>query len=201
MADEAICTGRITINENNVTTSVDYHLPEKHRIAVSSWSNANSDILGDLVKIQNASKNKIVRALTSNKVMGYILNNSKMASIASERGEFLTADFATSYIKSRLGIEFIVCDGTYKKSAKDTTEYNFFKDDVIAFLTTDGTLGNTFVTSAPEEDYGIAQRTQGLVAVTQWTTNDPAGVWSKASAIGFPAFRNIKQLYICTVGA
>lgn len=202
MADEALCTGRLHIEENNALIDIDYGMPEDHRLVVSSWSSSAHDILGDLVKIKKNAKNKIVRALTSDKIMGYILNNTAMANIAKERGEFLTEDFAKRYIMSALGIEFIVVDGTYKLSAQNDTEYNFFDEDTISFLTTDGTVGNMFVTSTPEEDYGIASGIrEGFVAVTQWVSQDPAGVWTKASAVAFPAFRNVKQLYVCKVGA
>lgn len=201
MADEALCTGKLAIEENNVSKEVDYRLPDTHKLTVSSWAVANHDILGDLVKIKNVSKGKIVRAYTSDKVMGYILGNGALADIASKQGTFVTEAWARNYIASVIGIDFVVVGGTYKLSAKDDTEYNFFKDDVITFATTDGTLGNTFVTTSPEEDYGIAQRTNGFVSVTQWVTTDPAGVWTKASAIAFPAFRNIKQIYICQVNA
>lgn len=199
MADEALCTGKLEINENNAQASIDYQLPAEHRMTVTGWDSAAHDILGDLVKIRKASKNKIVRAYTSDKVMGEILGNTGLQNIAAKQGVFVTEEWARNYINSVLGIDFVVVGGEYKLSAQSDTKYNFFKDDVITFATTDGTLGNTFVTSSPEEDYGIADRTEGFVSVTQWFQNDPAGVWTKASAIAFPAFKDIKQIYICTV--
>lgn len=198
MADEALCTGKLVINENNAEYNVDYNLPAEHRLTVSSWSSAAHDILGDLVKIKKLNK-RIVRAYTSDKVMGYILGNTKVQTLATGLNAYATEEWARNYIKNVIGIDFVVVGGTYKKSAQDSTEYNFFDEDVITFATTDGTLGNTFVTSSPEEDYGIASRTEGFVSVTQWYSNDPAGVWTKASAIAFPAFRDVKQIYICTV--
>jgi len=200
-ACEALATGKISISENNVTKEIDYRLPEDHRLVVSSWSNANTDILGDLVKIKRNSKNKIVRAITSDKVMGYILGNTKLGEIAGKQGTYVTEDWAKEYLKGLLGIEFITYEDTYKLSAQSDTQYRFFDEDTITFITTLNTLGNTFVTSSPEEDYGIAESTNGFVSVTQWKTTDPAGVWTKASAIGFPAFRNVKEIYICKVGA
>lgn len=201
MADEALCTGRLTIDENDVDVTVDYNLPDEHRLVVSSWSSSAHDILGDLVKIQKVAKNKIVRALVSDKVMGYITNNAKLNSIASDAGEYLTDAFAKNYIANKIGIEFVEVGGTYKLNHQSTTEYNFFDEDVIVFLTTDGTLGYTYVTTTPEEDLGIAARTNGFVTVSQKVEWDPAALWTKASAVGFPAFRDIKQLYICTVNA
>lgn len=200
-ACEALSTGKIEISENNVTKVIDYRLPEDHRLIVSNWSNANTNIIGDLLKIKRNSKNKIVRAITSDKVMGYILGNTKLGEIAGKQGTYVTEDWAKAYLQGLLGIEFITYEGTYKLSAQSDTEYRFIDEDTITFVTTLNELGNTFVTSSPEEDYGIANRTEGLVSVTQWYTEDPAGVWTKASAIGFPAFRDVKQIYICKVGA
>ncbi|MGN0960785.1 MAG: major capsid protein [Christensenellales bacterium] len=201
MACEALSTGMLDIHENDVELMVDYHIPEKNRLVVSDWKTSTHDILGDLVKIRKVSKNKIVRALTSDKIMGYITANNKLQEIATKQGTFVTEDWAKNYIMNYLGIEFVVVDGTYKTDEKDTEEHNFFDDSTITFLTTNGTLGNTFVTSSPEEDYGIAQSTNGFVSITQWKTTDPAGVWTKASAIAFPAFRDVKQVYICKVKA
>ena len=201
MADEALCTGKLHISENNANpVDVDYGLPAKHRLTVQNWNNAATDILGDIVKIKKASKNKIVRALVSDKVMGYILGNTVLGNIAAKQGEYLTEEFAKSYIQSKFGIEFVVVGGTYKLSHQSDTEYNFFDEDVIVFLTTNGEVGKLFVTTTPEEDIDMgAVRTNGFVAVSQWIGTDPVTVWTKASAVGFPAFRNIKQLYICSV--
>lgn len=203
MADELLSTGKISINENNVSKVIDYGMPEENFLTVSSWSNANHDILGDLVKIRRVSKNKIVRALTSDKVMGYILGNTKIAQIAGEQGAYLTEDWAKAYIKGIVGIEFVVVDGTYKLSAQSTQEYNFFDEDTITFLTTMGTLGYTFVTSTPAEDCQLVNAvvTTGFVAVDQWLGNDPKTVWTEASGLGLPVPQNIKGIFICKVGA
>lgn len=202
-ACEALATAKMTVNENNAKVTVDYKLPEDHKLVVSGWSNASHDILADLVAIRKNSKNKIVRAFTSDKVMGYILGNAKLGEIAAKQGVYVTEDFAKRYIMDFFGIEFITIEETYKLSAQDgkDKELRAFPEDTISFVTTKETLGNTYVTSSPEEDYGIAQRTTGFVSVTQWYSEDPAGVWTKASAIGLPVFRNIKQLYVCKVKA
>ena len=201
MADEALCTGKLTIDENDVDVTVDYGLDDKHRLVVSSWSSAAHDILGDLVKIQNVAKGKIVRALVPDKVMSYLTGNSKINSIAAVMGEYVTEAFVKNYIASKFGIELVKVGGTYKLNHQSSTEYNFFDEDTIVFLTTDGTLGYTYMTSTPEEDLGIATATTGFVTVSQNITWDPATLWTKASAVGFPAFRDINQLYICKVSS
>lgn len=202
MADELLSTGKITVKENDVDVTIDYGLPTTHQIGVTGWELATADIIGDLIKIKNQAKNKIKRALVSEKIMGYMLQNTAIKNIAAsyQPVQYATQEWVQSYLRSLLNIEFIVTSGTYKKDPQnDAAEYYFFKQDVITFLTTEGEVGKTFVTTTPEEDYGIAEYVTGYVAVTQYKTEDPAGIWTKASAIALPCPANINSLYICTV--
>lgn len=202
-ACEALATGKINIEENEVKKVVDYKLPDDHRLVVSGWADASHDILADIVKIRKNSKNKIVRAITSDKIIGYILGNSKLAEIAGKAGVYVTEDWALNYINNTFGIEFITNEETYKLSAKDgkNKEKRMFDEDTISFVTTKGTLGKTFMTSTPEEDYGLAESTNGYVAIYQEKTGNPAGIWTMASGVGLPAFSDVKQVYICKVKA
>lgn len=203
MACELLCTGKITIDENNAKAEIDYHLPTEHKIAFTGWSNPTTDVVGDLISIKRTSKNKIKKAYISEPIMGYIMANNAIKAVAASQQpiQFVTEEWTKAYLKAALGIEFIVIDGQYKTSAQTKETNYFFKQDVISFVTTEGALGRTFVTSSPEEDYGIAQNVTGYVAITQWYENDPAGVWTKASAIALPCPTDINSLYIATVGA
>lgn len=201
MADELLSTGKITVNENDVNVTIDFKLPITHQIGVTGWELATADIIGDLVSIKATAKNKIQRALVPEKIMGYMLKNTAIKNIAAsyQPVQYATQEWILAYLKSLLNIEFIVTSGTYKKSAQDDTEYYFFKQDVITFLTTEGEVGKTFVTTTPEEDYGISDYTNGYVAITQYKTEDPAGMWTKASAVALPCPANINSIYLCTV--
>lgn len=201
MACEVLSTAKLTIAENNVAKVVDYGLPATHRMAVTGWSNPATNILADLVDIQTRAKNKIVRAVMTSKIMGYLQKNTGLNSLAATLGVIASVKFVKEYILQQLGIEIIVYDGSYRLSALDDTEYYFLNEDVVTFLTTDEVLGRTFFTYTPEEDAGIIDRLEGFVAVTQYSTPDPVATWTKASAIAFPCPADIYQMYILTVGA
>ena len=201
MACEVLSTAKLTIAENNVAKVVDYGLPVTHRMAVNGWSNPATNILADLVDIQTRAKNKIVRAVMTSKIMGYLQKNTGLNSLAATLGVIASVKFVKEYILQQLGIEIIVYDGSYRLSALDDTEYYFLNEDVVTFLTTDEVLGRTFFTYTPEEDAGIIDRLEGFVAVTQYSTPDPVATWTKASAIAFPCPADIYQMYILTVGA
>ena len=85
MACELLSTGRITVKENNVDKTVDFGLKAEHYITVADWANASHDIIGDLVKVKNRSKGKIVRALVSSDVMQKMLANEQFAKAAGSQ--------------------------------------------------------------------------------------------------------------------
>mgnify|MGYP000848412668 CR=1 FL=1 len=199
MTCELLSTAKLTIAENNVAKVVDYGLPATHRMTVQSWGTPATDILADLKDIQKRAKNKIVRAITTSKVMGYIQDNTAINALAAVTSNVASLIWVKEFMLKNFGIEFIVYDGTYKLSAQNDTEYYFLKEDVITFLTTDEVLGRTFFTYTPEEDFEIVSRLDGYVAVTQEKTFDPAGIWTKASAVAFPCPADINQMFICTV--
>ena len=201
MCMEAICTGKIVIKENGYETTVDYNVPTENVLSVADWHDPDHSILSDLVSLQKTAKNKIKRMVINDVVMGYILANTELKKIVASYIpiQFLTEDWAKTYIGNTFGIDVVVDTLTYKLNALDTTEYKFVPDNRIAFLGTDGAVGNTFFTSTPEEDYGISSQTSGFVAVTQYQTADPAGVWTKASAIALPCPSDPALLYPCTI--
>lgn len=202
MACELLSTGKITVDENNAKAEIDYHLPDSHKMAFTGWSDPTADIVGDIITVKRTSRSKVKKAFISDQLMGYIMANNAIKAVAASQQpiQFVTEEWTTSYLKSVFGIDFIVVDGQYKTSAQSNETNYFFKPDVVSFITTEGVMGRTFVTSAPEVDYGIAQSTTGYVAVTQWKTDDPAGIWTKASAIALPCPTNINSLYIATIG-
>lgn len=198
---EFISTAKLTINENNVAKVIDYQLPVTHRMTVQAWSNVATNILSDLAKIQKAAKGKIVRAIMTSKVMGYITANTNLATFAALTGDMVTEMWAKSYILAKLGIEIIVYDGDYRLSALEEASYYFLDEDTITFFTTREIIGQTFVTSTPAEDFGIVDGITGFVAVTQHMGNDPVALWTVAGAIALPCPFDIRQMYICTVEA
>ena len=93
MIGELLSNGKLTIKENNVDTVVDYGMPAENTIAMTGWATPAHDILGDIQKVVTTAKQKgykIVRAITSTKVFGYLLANDKINEIFAKRTDFLT---------------------------------------------------------------------------------------------------------------
>lgn len=199
MACELLSTGKITVKENGVDVEIDFHLPATHVIEFSDWSNPEHNIVADLIKVKELSDDKIVRALIPKPIFAHVLQNGAMIDVAAKQGKFVTQEWARNYLGTELGMDLFVTTGSYKKKASDKNSFHFFKQDTITFLTTDGEVGKTFVTSTPEEDFGVASEMSGYVSVTQYKTEDPAGIWTKASAVALPCPANINSIYLATV--
>lgn len=199
-ACELLSTGKLTIKENGADRIVDYKLSASNSIPFTGWSSASHDILGDLVALKKASKNKIVRQIVSTKIMSYILANTKLNDIAGKQGVYATEDWAKTYISNLVGIEIIVDDRTFKKSYNDTTEYRFFDEDTVISLTTRGEVGKTFMTSTPTEDANETDYTYGFVTVDQWVGHDPKTSWTMAEGVGLPVIADINNtLYLSKI--
>lgn len=204
-ACELLSTGKIVINENGAKFEVTMGFDTTtNKIDFSGWSDPAHDIIGDLVSLQKASKNKIVRQIISEKVLGYILNNTKLNAIASNDPQqgYLTQDYALAYITRLVGIEIIVDERTFKLAYGDNKEYRYFDEDTVISLTTKGEVGRTFMTSTPIEDASTVDAKYGFVAVSQWVTEDPCTSWTKAEGVGVSVIPDINnKLYLSKITA
>jgi hypothetical protein len=203
-AEVAICellsTGKLTINENNVSLEFDYVTDEKQYLEVSSWGTSTTKILAKLNEIQKLTGYKIKRMLTSGKVLGYLLTNDEIIALAKQTGDYPNKVWLENYFATKVGIEIYTYDEVYKKSALENTKYRFYPENKITFLTTTGALGNTFTTTSPLEDFNTAKTVfKGHVGLKQWKGEDPETIWTLAGGIFLPAPQTPEELWICTV--
>lgn len=195
-ACELLSTGKLVVKENGADFQVDFGFDTaKNKVDFTGWADPAHDIIADLVALQKKAKNKIVRQIVSDKVMGYILNNNKLNTIASNdvNQGVLTQEYALAYIQKITKIQVIVDDRTFKLSYKDNKEYRYFDEDTVISLTTLGEVGKTFMTSTPIEDAGTVDGKYGFVAVSQWVTEDPCTSWTKAEGVGLPVIADINN--------
>ena len=201
-ACELLSTGKNVIDENGAKKTIDHKLSAKNKIDFTGWSDPTHDILGDLVALQKSAKNKIVRQIVSDKIVGYILANEKLNAIATAdtTQNVLSQDYAFAVIKKVAGTTMSVDDRTYKFSHKDTKEYRFFDEDTIISLTTMGEIGKTFMTTTPTEDFNSTDLTYGYVAVDQYKENDPKALWTLAEGLGLSVIKDInKTLFLSKI--
>lgn len=203
MKMEYLYSGKVSINENGVTTTVDYKVPSKNFVSFGNWSNASYDILGDLEKVKKLAKKtgyNIVRAITSSEVIDSMRKNSTIKAYWQNLNAPLTESNMLAWIKDNYKIEFVVNDDVYKTSLNANSVYPFFKKNTIAFLGTDRAVGKGLFGVTPEEMELAGQYSEKMkVAVTQWKAPDPVAVWTKASALYLPVPNDPNGLFIATI--
>lgn len=202
---ELLSTGKITINENNVDFVVDFGFDQsKNAITLSGWSSAAHDILADLQAVKKKAKAlgfDVVRAITSSKVIGYMMNNTAIKGFWDRKVEPITEGALLSWINSLYGIEFITNDEVYKLSAQGSERKRFFKEDAICFLGTRGALGKGLFGVTPEE-LKLKETTKFenmLCTLSMWEESDPCTTWTKASGLYLPVMSNINNMIIAKV--
>lgn len=203
-ACELLSTGKIVINENGAENTVTMGFDEgTNKTSFTGWADPTHDIVGDLVALNKMAKGKIKRLILSPERMANILNNDKLNTLASNdvNQGYLTEDYALNFIKRVTKISDIyVDDRTFKLSYKDNKEYRYFPQNTLIALTSDGTVGQTLMTSTPIEDGNTVDSKYGFVAVSQWRTEDPVTSWTKAEGVGLPVIPDINNvLYLATI--
>ncbi len=203
---EFLASGKITINENNVKYNVDFGLPNTHKVILKDWALPAHDIIGDLTTIKKKAKSlgvNVVRAITSDKIMGYIMANTAIAQLFSMRlsSEVMTMGALKAWLLANFDIEFVTNDDVYKTSASGSTLNRFFPEDVISFLGTRAAFGTGLFCVTPSElmDIGVNGNERAMCYIKRWANNDPAGIWTLAEGVYLPVPKNINNMVIATV--
>lgn len=210
---EVLSTGKMTIEENNLTMSVDYLVASENTGFSFDWSAADADILGDIQEVVDVAAEKgqaITGIVVSSKVLRQMRQDSKIQTFI-----FGTAGAGTLATKSQLqGLfaeqfgfsEINVNDMRYgqEDAAGVIATKRFFPEDKISFISkaANGSVGTGLWGVTPEEEE-LGQYTeksaQQYITLTQWATPDPVAVWTKASGLFIPVLPNPDGLFIATV--
>lgn len=218
--NELLATGQVTINENNLNLTVDYGVPAGNKsLTLDFGTGADADIPSQLEKIVSdaADQGSIIGGLvTSRKIISKLKNNAAIQIAirgSAGVGAVVSNGELESYLSENFGINQIITnDLTYGASATvgadgrphvNTKRY-FPKEKVTFFAGNQGgRLGIGLWGDAPEVDAArLLDVTQSgespFVTITQWAEDDPAVLWTKASALFMPVLYNPNSLFIAT---
>ena len=199
---EVLATGKLTIKENNANITVDYNLPSANAIDFESWSDKTHSILSDLETIRTLAKangKTIDKALTSTKVIGYMKANDEIKAYFAGTGLVPTERRILQFVFDEYGIAFVTNDDVYKTSANASETKRFYPENKITFFGGNGALGQGLFGVTPEERENVGYSEKANVMLTQWKTEDPVAVWTKASACYLPVIKDINGIFIATL--
>lgn len=205
-----LTTGVISMKSNGQVYEYDYRIPEGHKKTVTkSWSDQTATIMDDIRKAQDIIREdtgvELTRAVTTSKVIGYMRNNTeikKSIAILTDGQGFISDSKVVSYIKDELDITIAVYDKKYKD--EDGNTQNYVPEDTFTLIP-DGTLGNTWFGTTPEESDLLTSGVANVsivdtgVAITTVNETDPVNVNTKVTMICLPDFPTADQVFIYDV--
>ncbi len=213
---EALSTGKMTINENNVSMGVDFKVPSDQKVT-TKWAVADADIIGDIdkwVTIANGKGQTPTVAITSKKVFSLIQRNAAVQkAIFGINGAGILPSLAqvNNLLAQQFnGLTLNIDEERYgvidtSADAMKVSQGRFFPEDkfVMCSVGYDGSVGTGLWGVTPEElEQGGAfdeKRQEQYVTCVRWDTQDPVATWTKASGLFIPVLPNVYGHIIATI--
>lgn len=216
--NELLATGTVTIKENNLDVTVDYGVPAANtQLTLDFGAGADTDIPSQIQAIIDTAKDQgttITGIYTSNKIIGKLRRNVEIQKLINGNygtGALIRLNDLEQYLREEFGISSIIeNDDTYGASATinsnrpAVTSAYYYPRDKVTFFSTNagGKLGVGLWGDPPEADVqrllDVSNGAYPYVYITQWTEEDPAVLWTKASSLFMPVLYNPKSIFIAT---
>lgn len=218
---ELLATGKVTIKENNVNVTVDYGVPAANLAkTLDLGEGAAKSVPEQLQELVDGAADKGVTLtglicarstltkMRANSTVQRVINGVNM------EGVLVTNAQLRDWLEDEYGITTVITDDLsyslpYKMGADGrpvVTQKRYFpKNKVTFFGTANGMrLGAGLWGVPPEVDLaayyeGGVESRDTYVYISQWSTEDPAVLWTKASALFMPVLFNPNSLYVATV--
>lgn len=206
---DALVTGEVTINENGVQATVDFGRTSSHEVtAGTAWSTtATADPLADMLTWRdtyvdtNGEDPGVI--LTSRKVLGYLLRNDKIRTLAATvaGSPQIVTESALGQVLQVHGLPPITTyDAKYKSGGVAT---RFIADDKFLFLPSDASeLGGTFwgtTVEALDGGYSLESGEQAGIVSGVYRVEESPALWTKAAAIVLPVLANPDLTFVADV--
>jgi len=215
--NELMATGKVTIGENNLDTTIDYGVSAA-QMGLEIDLSENADIPGqiqDVIDKAKAAGVTISGIMTSGQNVSKIKRNAAMQKAINGNmgaGAMIRNTALENFLQEEYGIgRVVVNDLTYGASAvigsngrPAITQKRYYPADKITFFAANpsGRLGIGLWGDPPEADTGRLGATASTVSpyvyITQWMEKDPAVLWTKASGLFIPVLYNPSSLWIAT---
>ena len=202
---QVLSTGKLTIEENNIKTEIDYELKAAHRVTFGDWTDKTYSIIGDIKKVVKLAKTEgrvIRRAVTSSAIISLMVENEEIIDTLASLNKLSTEKNVLELLLEQFNIDFVANDDVYKLEGGDEAVHRFFPEDTISFFG-DGEFGKGIFAPTPDEvqqvkGYNNAD-IRGFVYLKAWAEEDPAITWTMGSAVYLPLPLDINDLFIAKV--
>ena len=219
--NEMLATGKVTIKENNLDLTVDYHVPANHlNLELDFSDDADTDIPSQIEAIVEQASDEGITLngiITSRKNVTKLRKNAEIQKLingSASEGALVGRSALEAFLEEEYGIGKIittdltygVADGIDKNGRPKVKQKRYFPDNKASFISANagGKLGIGLWGNPPEVDLNDLLKVQRsgrspYVYITQWAENDPAVLWTKASGLFMPVLYNPWSLFVATV--
>lgn len=214
MRMQLLTTGAIVMESNGQSYKYDYELGTEQKVTVAtSWSDPSADIVGDIIKWQDAIEAKtgtrptrmiMRRAQFRNILNNEAIKNSMYAFNTVANGKInVTENAVKNYLAENAKITSIAIYDKMYQDEDGVTQY-YIPEDVVVLIP-EGNIGNTVFGTTPEEADLRASKAADValvdtgVAISTYMENDPVRRDTKTSQICLPSGENIDKIVIATV--
>ena len=208
MRMDVIANGVITLDENNLSATIDYGVPSTNKVANVNWSADTANPINDMVTWVNQLDSVPARVITSNTILAKILANKNVvnALFGKDSTRIATVGELNNYLE-QLGLPKIYTyDKKYRKLKADGTysKHRYFPENKFVMLPGEE-LGETLYGPTAEEirlqrDPSIDIRTVGnILAMVYEESVDPVSTWEKAVATVLPALKCADEIFQATI--
>lgn len=215
--NELLASGVVTINENGLNLTVDYGVTAAQKAQTISFA-SNADVVEQIQAIVDAAKAQGVTITGMYGAGAMFTKMRKHISIqkaingANGSGVLVRRTALSDFLADEFGIGTILeNDQTYAYDRKLTaagaiaqSTKRYYPVNKITFFgaVNGGKLATGLWGDSPEADLPellkIEPSQRPFVTITQWAENDPAVLWTKASALFMPVLYNPASLWIAT---
>lgn len=207
MRMEVLASGQVTVKENGLNFTLDYHVPAEHKEALTGtnvWTNENSDPLADIERWIDALDTKPTRALTSRKIYRALATHPKIiaAIFGKDSGRVVSQADLDAFMETHSYPVIRTYDEKYKVQQADGTyttkkyfpenKFAMFNDDLLGETLYGPTAEETRLTRDPAVDTSLVGN---VLASVYDETRDPVGTWTKAVATALPSFAAADEVF------
>lgn len=198
MKGQIMSSGTLKIKENNIDMTIDLGVPSEAKITMSDWSKPDSDIMGDIQKLVAFAEDSgyvVNKALTSNKMINYMRNNTAIqtAVLGAANKRLLTKQELANLLMQEYGISVDRCDEKFRFEKADGTikTGRYLNENVFTLYeaNANGSFGTGLWGTTPEEEEAsafISESNRLFITLSMWATQDPVTTWTKASGMFIP---------------
>lgn len=207
MRMEVLAAGQVTVKENGLNFTLDYHVPAEHKEALTGtnvWTNENSDPLADIERWIDALDTKPTRALTSRKIYRALATHPKIiaAIFGKDSGRVVSQADLDAFMETHGYPVIRTYDEKYKVQEANGTyttkkyfpenKFAMFNDDLLGETLYGPTAEETRLTRDPAVDASLVGN---VLASVYDETRDPVGTWTKAVATALPSFAAADEVF------